>query len=78
MEPSPVPAKKSKLTLYIIIFLALGIAAGFVLNKTYIKEENQSLDSLSASIQSINPPYPPMELAQSPQLWEHTEMAHAT
>ncbi len=54
MEPSAVPPKKSKLTLYIIISLVLGIAAGFTLNKNYLLEENKTLDGLAVSIQSVN------------------------
>jgi len=53
MEPASSPPKKSKLTLYIIICLVLGIATGFTLNKSYLKAENKSLDSLSSSIQTI-------------------------
>ena len=53
MEPSSTPPKKSKLTLYIIICLVLGIATGFTLNKTYLLEENKSLDNLSLAVQSV-------------------------
>ena len=54
MEPSATPPKKSKLTLYIIICLVLGIVAGFTLNKNYLQEENKTLDGLAISIQSFN------------------------
>jgi Na+/H+-dicarboxylate symporter len=53
MEPSSTPPRKSKLTLYIIICLVLGIAAGFILNKSYVAEENKSLDAIQVSIQSV-------------------------
>lgn len=54
MEPTSSPQKKSKLTLYIIICLILGIGTGFVLNKSYLADENKNLDTIQASIQSIN------------------------
>jgi Na+/H+-dicarboxylate symporter len=51
MEVSTTPAKKSKLTLYIIIALVVGIAVGFTLNKTYIIEENKRLVELDLAIE---------------------------
>jgi Na+/H+-dicarboxylate symporter len=45
MEPVTKP-KKSRLTLYIIIALVIGITAGFVLNRTYVSAENQKLEAL--------------------------------
>jgi Na+/H+-dicarboxylate symporter len=48
MEPTPV--KKSKLTLYIGIALVLGIIAGFILNKSYVGEENTRI--ANAELQS--------------------------
>jgi len=48
MEPTP--AKKSKLTLYIGIALVLGIIAGFILNKSYVGEENTRI--ANAELQS--------------------------
>jgi Na+/H+-dicarboxylate symporter len=53
MEPSPVPAKKSKLTLYIIGGLVLGIAVGFALNKNYVAGENAKLTSLDLAIEDV-------------------------
>src|SRR4051812_48913607 len=53
MEPSVVPPKKSKLTLYIIIGLVMGIAVGFALNKGYVDEENKSLTALDVSIAEV-------------------------
>jgi Na+/H+-dicarboxylate symporter len=53
MEPSPVPAKKSKLTLYIIGGLVLGIAVGFALNKNYVAGENAKLTSLDVAIEDV-------------------------
>ena len=44
------PAKKSKLTLYIGIALLLGIIAGFILNKSYVGEENTRI--ANAELQS--------------------------
>lgn len=53
MEISSAPQKKSKLTLYIIIALFAGIAMGFVLNKSYISKENQSITALQISIDEV-------------------------
>ena len=50
MEVSNIPPKKSKLTLYIIIALVIGIGLGFVLNKNYIDEENKRLTSIEVSL----------------------------
>lgn len=49
MEAST-PPKKSNLTLYIIIALVIGIALGFALNKTYVLNENQKLESIEVKI----------------------------
>lgn len=54
MELSSAPQKKSKLTLYIIIALFAGIAMGFVLNKSYVSEENKSITSFQVSIEQLN------------------------
>jgi Na+/H+-dicarboxylate symporter len=54
MELSGTPPKKSRLTLYIIIALFAGIAAGFVLNKSYVSQENKSISQLQISIFEIN------------------------
>jgi Na+/H+-dicarboxylate symporter len=54
MELSTAPQKKSKLTLYIIIALFAGIAMGFVLNKSYVSEENKSISSFQVSIEQVN------------------------
>ena len=48
MEPTP--AKKNRLTLYIGIALLLGIMAGFILNKSYVGEENTRI--ANAELQS--------------------------
>lgn len=45
--------KKSKLTLYIVIALILGIGLGFVLNKTYIKDENSQLVTLDQKLDQL-------------------------
>lgn len=49
----PVPNKKSKLTLYIIIALFLGIGLGFVLNKNYVGDQNKSLATIELRLDSI-------------------------
>lgn len=53
MEVPAAPAKKSKLTLYIIICLFIGIGLGFTLNKTYLAKENQELIAVDASIKQV-------------------------
>jgi Na+/H+-dicarboxylate symporter len=53
MELPTTPQKKSRLTLYIIIALIAGIAMGFVLNKSYISKENQSISALQISIDEV-------------------------
>ena len=54
MEVSTTPQKKSKLTLYIIIALVIGIALGFILNKSYLKDENQNLLSIDLKLEKLN------------------------
>ncbi len=54
MEASKTPQKKSKLTLYIIVALVIGIALGFALNKSYLIEENQALISIDLKIEKFN------------------------
>ena len=49
----PVQSKKSKLTLYIIIALFLGIGLGFVLNKNYVGDQNKSLAGIELRLDSI-------------------------
>ncbi len=47
------PTKKSKLTLYIIIALVIGIGLGFALNKSYVSEENKKLETLELHLQKV-------------------------
>jgi Na+/H+-dicarboxylate symporter len=44
------PSKKSKLTLYILIALVIGIGLGFTLNKNYLWDDNQKLESIEVKI----------------------------
>ena len=53
MEPASKPAKKSRLTLYIIIGLFVGIATGFMLNKNYVNEENARLETLDIRLEEL-------------------------
>lgn len=53
MEPSVKPKKKSRLTLFIIIGLIVGIATGFILNKNYVNDENTRLEALDLRIKEI-------------------------
>lgn len=48
------PEKKSRLTLYIIIALLIGITLGFILNKTYVSEENGLIQLADKEIELIN------------------------
>ena len=50
MDVSGAPKKKSKLTLYIIIALVIGIGLGFTLNKSYVVEENKRLTEIEVSL----------------------------
>jgi Na+/H+-dicarboxylate symporter len=43
--------KKSKLTLYIIIALVVGIGLGFVLNKSYVADENTKIEAFEQRLQ---------------------------
>ncbi len=43
--------KKSKLTLYIIIALVVGIGLGFVLNKSYVADENSKIEAFEQRLQ---------------------------
>jgi Na+/H+-dicarboxylate symporter len=52
MELSDKP-KKSRLTIYILIALFIGIGLGFTLNKTYLTKENTRLEILDAKIKSL-------------------------
>src|SRR5689334_12665632 len=45
--------KKSRLTLYIVIALVAGIILGFILNKSYIHNENQSIQTADVKIESL-------------------------
>jgi Na+/H+-dicarboxylate symporter len=53
MEVPEPPKKKSRLTLYILICLVIGIVAGFVLNRTYMEPVNQQLESIDLAIKDI-------------------------
>lgn len=53
MELELKPKKKSRLTLYIIIGLIVGIATGFILNKNYLNEENSKLETFDARLKEI-------------------------
>ncbi len=48
------PEKKSKLTLYIIIALFIGITLGFILNKSYVSQENEAIQAADVKIESFN------------------------
>jgi len=44
------PQQKSRLTLYIIIALLLGIGLGFALNKSYVSKENEALQATEVKL----------------------------
>lgn len=53
MELHAGPKKKSRLTLYIIIALFIGIGVGFALNKNYLAEENKKLAEIESSLLEV-------------------------
>lgn len=53
MEVPEAPKKKSRLTLYILVCLVLGIALGFILNVTYLEDINKSLVDVNKSIYEL-------------------------
>ncbi|HRG10762.1 MAG TPA: dicarboxylate/amino acid:cation symporter [Cyclobacteriaceae bacterium] len=53
MELEIKPKKKSRLTLYIIIGLIVGIATGFILNKNYLYDDNVKLEAFDARLKEI-------------------------
>jgi Na+/H+-dicarboxylate symporter len=53
MEATNKAGKKNRLTLYIIIALFLGIGLGFILNQTYLFEENASLPAMDSRIRAL-------------------------
>jgi Na+/H+-dicarboxylate symporter len=53
MEVPEAPKKKSRLTLYILICLVVGIALGFALNRTYMKDVNDNLESIDLAIKEV-------------------------
>ena len=54
MEQPTTPPKKSRITLYILIALVIGITLGFTLNKTWLEGDNQKLDSVQVSLAEIS------------------------
>jgi Na+/H+-dicarboxylate symporter len=50
---SPQP-KKSRLTLYIIIALVIGIGLGFTLNKVYLNDDNLRIEKAEAQLRLVN------------------------
>lgn len=54
MESTIAKPEKSRLTLYIVIALVIGIAVGFILNKTYLSDENKSLTEIQQKIDTKN------------------------
>jgi Na+/H+-dicarboxylate symporter len=54
MESNAASGKKSRLTLYIILALVLGIALGFVLNKTYVHQENEILAQADVELRELS------------------------
>jgi len=46
--------KGNRLTLYIIIALAIGIGLGFILNETYVKKENANLAASELKLKELN------------------------
>ncbi len=53
MEVNTTPAKKSRLTLYIILALVIGVLVGFGLNKMYVNEENAKIASFDLALKDF-------------------------
>ncbi len=53
--------KKNRLTLYIGIALVLGIALGFIFNKTYVGEENRRIANADIQAQHLQKKMKPYE-----------------
>jgi Na+/H+-dicarboxylate symporter len=53
MSAIPEPTKKSRITLYILIALFIGIGLGFSLNKTWLEKENLDLEKVQVSLADI-------------------------
>jgi Na+/H+-dicarboxylate symporter len=47
------PQKKSRITLYILIALFIGIGLGFTLNKTWLEQENLAIDNIQLSLDDL-------------------------
>ena len=54
MEIKETSGKKSKLTLYIVIALIAGILLGYILNKNYLDQDNETLQKLEISLAQVN------------------------
>ncbi len=54
MEISQTPTKKSRLALYIVIALLTGIALGYLLNRTYVDQENLAIQQVDVQIEQAN------------------------
>jgi len=54
MESPATPKKKSRLTLYIILALIIGIGVGYGLNKHFVNEENRELEKLEVRISALS------------------------
>lgn len=53
MEVNTAPAKKSRLTLYIILALVIGVLVGFGLNKMYVNEENAKIANFDLALKDF-------------------------
>lgn len=66
----PATSKKSNITRYILIGLILGIAVGFTLNKSYLAQENKTLDSLDLVTREVNQQLSTSTDSTTLQQWE--------
>lgn len=53
MSNSNQPSRKSRLTWYIFFALVLGIGLGFLLNTTYVQQDNLNINGLDATISQL-------------------------
>jgi Na+/H+-dicarboxylate symporter len=54
MEISGSSKKKNRITTYIIIALVAGIVLGYILNKNYLNNENESLQNFETTLHQLN------------------------
>lgn len=76
MSGIPPKTKSSKLTLFIFIALIAGIGLGFVLNRSYVQQENETIIRLeNLQQQSATDPVLIVNLEQEQKIWKEQKTA---